>query len=62
MLSVLRLTQAVLKVGTLEQWLETHAAKIAQHDTFIQDLRGLEYIDTAILMVASRRVESLLPL
>ena len=58
----MRLTQAVLKVGTLEQWLETHAAKIAQHDTFIQDLRGLEYIDTAILMVASRRVESLLPL
>lgn len=57
----MRLTLAALKSGTFEKWLETNTAKITQHDTFIQDLRGLEYIDTAILMVASRRVESLLP-
>ena len=57
----MRLTLAALKNGAFEKWLETNTAKITQHDTFIQDLRGLEYIDTAILMVASRRVESLLP-
>jgi glutamate dehydrogenase len=57
----MRLTLAALKNGAFEKWLETNTAKIMQHDTFIQDLRGLEYIDTAILMVASRRVESLLP-
>lgn len=57
----MRLTQVVLGEGSLEKWLEVHAAKIQKHDIFMQELRALEYIDTAILMVASRRVESLLP-
>lgn len=45
----------------LSHWLEVNAVKLSAHDSFITEMRGYEMVDAAMLLVASRRVESLLP-